>query len=219
MDAIQLVATGDDLIHAFFSQREERAIYYSYWDGELWSRLTPVLELPEGEAGSPAVAAGPDNELFLFVRNNRGGLYFSRAASGNAAQSSWSTPARLEIGHDGEIGAVDVAEDAAGSLYVAYSVPLNDTAGSPVQSKDNGTSWSEPLQVFNGAPAGFDVVGAPSLVITDNGLVHIIWKEQSIQGDGVSQPLSLYYTRSEDGGHTFSDPELLLRNRRPGKKL
>ncbi|HEY9529023.1 MAG TPA: sialidase family protein, partial [Anaerolineales bacterium] len=212
IDAIQLVATGDDLIHAFFSQREERSIYYSYWDGELWSRLTPVLELPEGEAGSPAVAAGPDNELFLFALNNRGALYFSRAASGNAAiQSSWSTPARLEIGHDGEIGAVDVAEDAAGSLYLAYSVPLNESRGIYlVQSKDNGTSWSEPLQVFNGVTAGFDVVGAPSLVTTDKGLVHIIWKEQSIQGDGVSQSLDLYYTRSDDGGLTFGDPELLL---------
>ena len=191
---MQLVATGDDLIHSFFSPREERAIYYSYWNGELWSRLTPVLELPEGEAGSPAVAAGPDNELFLFALNNRGALYFSRAASGNAAiQSSWSTPARLEIGHDGEIGAVDVAEDAAGSLYVAYSVPLNESRGIYlVQSKDNGISWSEPLQVFNGVTAGFDVVGAPSLVTADNGLVHIIWKEQSIQGDGVSQSLAIY---------------------------
>ena len=37
--------------------------------------------------------------------------------------------------------------------------------------------------------------------------MHIIWKQQSIQGDGIPQPLSLYYTRSEDGGHTFSDAE------------
>ena len=212
IDAIKLVATGDDLIHAFFSQREERAIYYSYWDGALWSRLTPVLEIPEGEAGSPAIAAGTDNELFLFVLNNRGALYFSRAASSNAAiQSSWSTPIRLEIGHDGEIAAIDVAKDAAGSLYLAYSVALNDARGIYlVQSEDNGTSWSEPLQVFNGATAGFDLVGAPSLVLSDNGFLHILWKEVSIQGDGVPQALSLYYTRSEDGGRTFSDPELLL---------
>jgi hypothetical protein len=212
MEAVGLVATSDDLIHAFFSQPEERAIYYTYWDGELWSRITPVLELPEGEAGVPAIVTGPDNELFLFVPNNRGALYFTRGTSGNAAiQSNWSTPARLEIGHDGEIGAVDVAEDAAGSLNVAYSVPLNDARGIYlVHSEDDGTSWSEPLQVFNGTTAGFDLVGAPSLVTSDNGFLHIIWKEQSIQGDGVPQSLSLYYTRSEDGGRTFSDPELLL---------
>ena len=171
-----------------------------------------MLQLPEGEAGSPAVATGPDNELFLFVPNNRGGLYFSRATSDSAAfESGWSPLTRLEIGHDGEIGAVDVAEGADGSLNVAYSVPLHEARGIYlVQSKDNGTSWSEPLQVFNGAIAGFDVVGAPSLVASDNGFLHIIWKEQSVQGDGVLQSLSLYYTRSEDSGRTFSDSELLL---------
>jgi hypothetical protein len=64
--------------------------------------------------------------------------------------------------------------------------------------------------VFDGAAAGFDLVGAPSLSTSSNGSLHIIWKEQSIEGDGVSQPLSLYYTRSEDGGHTFSDAEQVV---------
>ena len=211
MEAVELVATGDDLIHAFFSQRQDPAIYYTYWNGELWSGITPVLSLPEGEAGWPAIAAGPGNELFLFAPNNKGALYFSRATSGSAvAASRWSTPTRLG-GHDGEIGSVDVAWNAAGTVYLAYSVPVNEERGIYlVQSKDHGTTWSEPLQVFNGAAAGFDLVGAPSLLTSENGFLHIIWKQQSIQGDGVSQPLSLYYTRSEDGGRTFSDAELVV---------
>jgi hypothetical protein len=65
--------------------------------------------------------------------------------------------------------------------------------------------------VFDGAAAGFDLVGAPSLLISENGFLHITWKQESIQGDGVPRPLSLYYTRSEDGGHTFSRPELVIR--------
>ena len=212
MEAVELVATNDGLIHAFFSQRQDPAIYYTYWDGELWSRITPVLESPEGEAGWPAVAAGPGNELFLIARNNRGTLYFSRAISGNAVTASaWSTPTRLGIGHDGEIGLVDITWDAAGTVYVAYSVPVNEKRGIYlIQSKDHGISWSEPLQVFNGAAAEFDLVGAPSLLISENGFLHIIWTQQSIQGDGVPQPLSLYYTRSEDSGYTFNDAELVV---------
>lgn len=212
MEAVELVATDDGLIHAFLSQHQDSAIYYAYWDGELWSRITPVLELPEGEAAWPAIAAGPENELFLIARNNRGTLYFSRATSGSAViASSWSTPTQLGMGHDGEVGSVDVAWDAAGTLYVAYSVPVNEERGIYlVQSKDQGTTWSEPLQVFDGAAAGFDLVGAPSLLTSANGLLQVIWKEQSIQGDGVPQPLSLYYTRSEDGGHTFNDAELVV---------
>ncbi len=212
MEAIELVSADDGLIHAFFSQRQDPSIYYTDWNGELWSPITPVLKLPDGEAGSPAIAAGPGNELFLIAPNNRGTLYFSQATSGNAAtESGWSTPTRLGIGHDGEIGSLDVAWTAAGTVYVAYSVPVNEERGIYlVQSKDRGASWSEPLQVFDGAAAGFDLVGAPSLMISENGFLHIIWKQQSIQKDGVPQTLSLYYTRSEDGGRTFSDPERVV---------
>jgi hypothetical protein len=59
--------------------------------------------------------------------------------------------------------------------------------------------------VFNGVEAGFDLVGAPSLLTSAKGLLHVIWKDQSIQGDGDPQSLSLFYARSEDGGRTFSD--------------
>ncbi|HSJ85870.1 MAG TPA: hypothetical protein VK909_01590 [Anaerolineales bacterium] len=212
METVGLVATDDGFIHAFFSQHQDPAIYYTYWDGEFWSRINPVLELPEGEAAWPAIAAGPENELFLIARNNLGKLYFSRATSGNSAsESRWSKPARLQIGHDGEIGSVDIAWDSAGTLYVAYSVPVNAERGIYlVQSKDHGTSWSEPIQVFNGAAAGFDLVGAPSLLTSANGLLHIIWKEQSLQGDGDALPRSLYYARSDDDGQSFSDAKLVV---------
>jgi hypothetical protein len=207
MESVELAATDDGLTHAFFNQNQDPAIQYTYWDGQSWSRITPVLELPEGNAGAPAVAAGARNGLFLIVPNNQGSLYFSRATSGNAATASnWSIPTRLETPHNGQIGSVDVAEDAAGTVYVAYSVPVNDQRGIYlVESKDQGASWSEPLRVFNGAAAGFDLIGAPSLLTSATGALHLVWKVDSIRGDGVAQPLSVYYARSQDGGHTFSD--------------
>ena len=211
LESVKLVSTDDGLIHAFLSQRQDPAIYYTSWDGESWSHITPVLKLPDGEAGWPAIETGSGNELFLIAPNNRGTVYYSRATSGEAAtESSWSAPTRLEVGQDGEIGSVDVAS-FNGTVYLAYSVPLNEARGIYlVQSQDNGTSWSEPKQVFDGAAAGFDLVGAPSLLISENGFLHIIWKQQLIQGDGVTQPVSLYYTRSEDGGQTFNDAERVV---------
>jgi hypothetical protein len=212
IEAVELAATDDGSMHAFITQHQAPAIYYTYWDGELWSRITPVLELPAGEAAGAAVAAGPGNELFLIAPDNRGTLYFSRATSGNAAtESRWSTPTQFETGHEGQIGSADVAWDAAGTVYVAYSVPVNEDRGVYlVQSKDHGASWSKPLQVFDGEAAGFDLVGAPSLLTSANGVVHVIWKEQSIEGDGVPQPLALYHARSDDGGQTFSDAALAV---------
>ena len=207
MEAIRLVSTDDGSFHAFFSQNLDRAIYYTYWNGESWSHINPVLKLPEGETASPAVAAGPNNELLLIAGSNNGTVYFSRANSGDAAtESSWSTATQLKIGHDGEIGSTDIATDPAGTIYVVYSVPVNQDRGIYlVQSKDHGASWSEPLQVFKGADVGFDLVGAPSLLISSNGVLHITWKEQSIEGDGGPQTRALFYTRSGDGGHTFSE--------------
>jgi hypothetical protein len=212
IEAVELVATGDDLIHAFFNQRQSPAINYTYWDGDVWSPIAPVLELPDGAAGRPAIAAGPGNELLLFVPNEGGGLFFSRATSGNAGTASlWSAPTQPGIGHDGEIGSVDVALNAAGTIYLAYSVPVNEERGIYlVQSSDHGATWSEPLQVFDGTAAGFDLVGAPSLLNSADGSLHIIWKEQAIRGDGAPHPLALYYTRSEDGGRTFNEPEVVV---------
>ena len=212
IEAVELVATNDDLIHAFFSQRQDPAIYYTFWNGEVWSRTTQVQELQDKEAGRPAIATGPGNELFLLTHTNSGALYFNRATSGNSAtRSSWSTPSRLETVHDGQIGSADLATDAAGMIYAAYSVPVNEERGIYlIQSTDLGTSWSEPVEVFNGKSAGFDLVGAPSLLVSETGILHILWKQQSIEGDGIPQPVSLYYTRSDDGGRTFAEAKLIV---------
>ena len=212
MESIELVTTEDGLIHAFFNKPQDPAIYYTYWDGELWSRIAQALKVPDGEAGELGTAVGSGNQLFVIARSNKGSLYFSRATSGDAAtESNWSTPARLEIDHDGEVGSISVARDTAGTIHIAYSVPLNEKRGIYlIQSDDQGSIWSEPIQVFDGAAAGFDLVSTPSLLVAPNGSFHIIWKEQSIQGEGNPQPLSLYYVQSEDGGHTFSEPRLLV---------
>lgn len=212
LEALDLVSTEDGLFHAFFTQYLDPAVYYTYWDGEVWSRTAAILESPEGEAAWPAVAVGPGNELFLIARNNTGTLYFSRATSGNAGtESRWSTPVRVETGQNGEIGSADVAWGANGTIYVVYSVPVNEKRGIYViQSPDKGATWSEPLQVFDGVAAGFDLVGVPSLLVTDQGEIHIIWKQQAIEGDGGSQSLSLFHTRSQDGGQTFSQPQLAV---------
>jgi hypothetical protein len=210
--AVGLAATEDNLIHAVFSQRLDTAIYYTRWDGTTWSRISPVMQLPDGEAGSPVLASGPGNELFLIARSSQGRLYFSRANSSDAVtESGWSTPARIPIAQNGMASPADIAWDTTGTIHVAYSVPVNDERGVYlIQSTDHGKTWSDPLQVFDGATANFDFVGSPSLVALSNNLVYISWRQYSAQVDGVSRPLSLYSARSEDDGHTFGKAEIVV---------
>jgi hypothetical protein len=212
VEAIEMVSTGDNLIHAFFSQHDDSFIYYTRWDGTAWSRLAPVLKLANGEASRPAIAAGPGDELFLIARSSTGSLYFSRANSSEAVlPSGWSTPVHLPIRHDGKISPADVAWDAGGTIYITYSVPVNDGRGIYlIQSKDRGETWSEPLQVFDGAAVGFEVVGAPSLQVSTNGQIYTIWKQESLPLDGVLQPISLYFARSDDEGNSFSKAESVV---------
>jgi hypothetical protein len=212
VSALELVSSNDGLVHAVFSQRQDSVISYTRWDGATWSRITTVLKLPDGEAHSPAIGAGPGNELFLIALSSEGALHYVRAKSSDAVTSSrWSTPTLLPTEHDGPVGPADVAWDAAGTVYVAYSIPVYEERGVYlIKSQDEGEAWSEPMQVFDGAAAGFDLVGSPVLLVTASGHIHVQWKRQSIATDGASQPLSLFHAWSEDAGRTFSEPELVV---------
>jgi hypothetical protein len=207
-----MVATADNLVHVFFSKRQDPAIYYTRWDGTAWSRITPVLKVPEGEADWPAIAAGPGDELLLIARSSTGSLFFSRANSADAVTlSAWATPARIQLTHDGRVSPAEVEWDASGTITLAYSVPVNDERGVYlVQSKDVGKTWSKPIQVFDGAGANFELVGSPSLLASADGTMHVMWKKQSVRVDGFAQPLALYYARSVDAGKTFSKAELVV---------
>jgi len=204
---VELVATGDALVHAFFSQRQDSSIYYTRWDGVAWSRIAPVLKLPDGQAGWPAIAAGPRNELYLVARSISGSLYGSRANSHDAVmESAWSTPTLIPIAQEGRASPANVVWDAAGTLHLAYSVPVNEERGVYlIQSSDQGKTWSDPLQVFDGAAEGFDFVGTPELIASADGSMHILWKRQSVNADGVSLPLSLHYVRTEGASPTVSE--------------
>jgi hypothetical protein len=212
VSALALVPSEDGLVHAVLTQPSESEIFYTRWDAGTWSRIVTMSLLPGGEASSPAIAAGPESDLFLIALGSEGGLYYVRAKSADAANAKrWSTPAPLPTLHDGPVSPADVVWEAAGTIDVAYSIPVYENRGVYlVRSQDRGETWTEPTQVFDGAEAGFDLVGTPALLVTANGHIHLLWKRQSIPTEGPSQPLSLYHAWSEDAGRTFSQPELVV---------
>jgi hypothetical protein len=97
----------------------------------------------------------------------------------------------------------DILVDPNGRIYVVYSIPLNENRGVYLTySDDQGSTWSEPLRVFDAVSAGWAMVDNPRLALTGTDDLHLIFTRYSLpSGTG---PLGLYYTQSSDGGQSWS---------------
>jgi hypothetical protein len=99
-----------------------------------------------------------------------------------------------------------IAINNDGVVSVVYTIPLNENRGVYlVQSADSGQTWSEPMQVFDAVAAGWAMVDTPSLAITEDNHLHVLWTRYSLPGG--EGPIGLYYARSEDGGSTWTAPQ------------
>ena len=199
-----MVVDGIGGSHAFWYDGLRSEIYYAGWNGQTWSAGRPVIRSPNGAAEQLAAAAAGDR-LYVVWRDSATGLHFSRAAADRT--SEWSVPQLvIEEGTAASSPSMVVAGD--GRLLVAYAVPLNEERGIYlVESDDGGDSWSEPRRVFDGTAAGWDMVDLPRLAETGDGQLHMIWTRRALPPNGA--PLALAYSRSGDGGETWTEPAIV----------
>jgi hypothetical protein len=210
-----LVSGPDDLLHALWSQvgegtaaaEAQTGIYYARWFEQNWSRAAQVLASPDGNSWNPDVALDQAGRLFaVWSEGDAGQIKFSWAGATEAYRSSdWTAardlPSPLAIGSHSDI--VSAGQD---KLVVAYAVPLNETRGIYLTiSADAGNTWSDPLQVYNAADAGWEMIDWPRLSVSSDGTLHILFTRFTLPGGRGA--LGLYYTRSEDGGLTWSEAD------------
>ncbi|MBN2380225.1 exo-alpha-sialidase [candidate division WOR-3 bacterium] len=94
-----------------------------------------------------------------------------------------------------------------GNLYMAYlSYTGSDTDSDIyfIRSEDGGDTWSEQVKI-----SGDDVPENdqfhPWLVVDNLGIIHVVFYDQR---NGLEDDLQdVYYTKSEDGGDSWSEPE------------
>lgn len=179
-----------------------KAIYYTIWNQQEWSRPLPVLELSAEVTGRYNVALDPGRQRLLALWHDPAAqeLLLSQAEVDAALLATdWSAPQALVRG---EVEAETVVVDAAGVLYVAYSIPVNEGRGVYlIQSADGGASWSPPLLLFDAVEAGWFGVDAPQLQLGPDNRFHLALIRQ-FSFDKVG----LYYAFSLDG-RTWSAPE------------
>ena len=212
-----LVADEANRLHAFWNQplSESEApfgprtpsIYYSRWEAGRWSSPVAMLSSPEGNSEQPAVAVdGRGRILVVWSGATNGEIHFSWASTEQAILSTgWTTPQQLPM-PQGSASAPVIGVDGSGVIYVAYAVPLNEGRGIYlVKSLDEGQTWSEPLPVFDGAAAGWEIVGEPRLAIGGTGQLHLLWLHQP--APSTPGGASLYYSYSTDGGESWASAQ------------
>ena len=192
----------------------------SFNGGRTWAeRLVPGLTLLSGgpwqRASDPWVEFGPGGRVYfsslLFNETNPdNAIGVSVSTDGGL---SWSEP--LELGrsflnfNDKEAVTVDVYPESPffGRAYVAWDVNLTDASGQNfvaqqllvARSRKNGT-FRRP----RGVRTGPTNIGAIPRVGPD-GTVYIVWAGRPTEGS----PLSIYFSRSTNGGKRWSSPRII----------
>jgi hypothetical protein len=214
ISSVSVVADNANLLHAVWAQSAsaggDKTIYYARWNGREWTHILSILEPPFGKVNHLATTIDAEGRLFLVWSGGEvGEIYFSWANANLAGNpSEWTAPLALPMPRS--IGnAPDIVVAESGDIFVTYAVPLNEQRGIYlIQSTDGGRTWTDPIQVLDGAASGWEIIDQPSLGSTSDGNLHILFLRYP-PPNGIA-PKTLYYSYSEDNGKNWSTPEEVI---------
>ncbi len=208
-----LLADSAGRLHAIWIGNESgtesspslESILYSRKDSDVWTPPVAVLQSPSGFTRQPAATIdGNDNLYIVWSGGQAGEIYFSRASGSRAnSPAEWVQPLMLpslrQVG-----SSPDIAVTTDGTIYVAYSIPLNEQRGIYLtKSADGGVTWSDPALAFDAVQAGWDMVDEPHIAVSQDGVINLVLTRYSIPGGSGS--LGVYATISTDDGETWSE--------------
>jgi hypothetical protein len=200
-----LVADPAGQLHLFYASTPDPdaspAISYQRWsEGIGWSEPVEIIYYTMGSAMQPINAAiTPDGFIHLIWNAGLDRIDYSKAHIDQAVNPrEWSPPISLAEGRRGP----DIVAGRDGSLYLAFA-GISGSGGIYLLKSDDAISWSDPITISPPiSPASW-----PSdlqLAIDDLDQIHVVWTEFQ-QPEGWP-PTGAYYTRSIDGGNTWTDP-------------
>ncbi len=205
-----LVAVGDRLYAVWSGGRSGEILYNWVYVRDArapsgWSEPQP-LPAPSDAGSAPVIVtdlAGALYVVYAVPLNEGRGIYYTRSDDGGQA---WSEPQVVFDAAAAGWAMVDhpsLAVDERGTLHVAWvRAPLPGNGPSEgiyyTRSTDAGQTWSEPVQVADGA---YDW---PRVAATLTGQVHLLWGEANGRFGWTHQ-------WSVDGGAGWTRPERIGR--------
>jgi hypothetical protein len=221
------VSDIENNIHIFWVQSiglvgsgTNTAIQYARWNSEGWSNPESIISSLDGRPLHLKAVCDNQNRLMLtWVDSKTGDMLFSWASANRAnIATEWETPQYIPSASQAN-SSPSILVDASGKIIIAYAIPINEKRGIYfVESGSDGTTWTQPIQIFDATSAGWDIVDQPEISLTGDGRLHLLFKRYSTQGEP-RQSLGLYYSQSANGGTTWSNPETVSEQSIPWSEL
>ena len=184
------------------------------------TRLRQFRERPTVRAGvSPSSSTADKNKpqespMNVFVLRNAVHHSVKRisvlaavlAASALAAQAQVVFSPSANVSHSPG-SSPQVAVEKNGNINVVwFEVPSGGTVPDVFfsRSTDAGTTFSTPLDISPSVPAS--IREWPELVLDSSGNINVVWTNEFQAQQGGPFVVDVYYTRSSDGGASFSPP-------------
>jgi hypothetical protein len=150
----------------------------------------------DGHSGDQQIAIDPSGNISVVWLDSTPGysaVFFSRSSDGGA---TFSSPQNLSD-NQGDAGGAQIAVDSTGNIYVAWGGPGSSSDSIFfTHSSDGGTTFSTPMIISNHPSGG---ARGPSMAVDSGGNINVTW-------GGAYLPRTLFFSRSSDGGATFSTP-------------
>jgi hypothetical protein len=176
---------------------------------QVWSE--PINLSRSGAASEPAVVAGPDGTLQVFWWDQLDGLTTARW-DGQVWSAAVASPIRIYKEVGGELTPVPIeampliTADADGRVHALWlGEPDRATGARPLLHSRlaiGGTTWSTPAAVTESALV-WHLEADPA------GTLHLAYVRPQ---HSAASPAGIYYTRSTDGGVTWSGLQVLYRS-------
>lgn len=198
-----LVSDGAGRLHLFYTDRPSEnlpgAINYMRWDDSGWSRPLDVIVDPgTADPNGPRVAIDSQQNVHVIWGGASHSLRYASAPLAEAGSArAWSTPETLVQSLP---ASHDIIATSDGALHVAYSSSSEQNTVSMITSTDLGQTWGAPATIAEIATS----VNASDvrLAMDGAGRFHAVWTEYQLPSGW--PPTGVYYSRSTDGGVTWS---------------
>jgi hypothetical protein len=213
-----MLIDAQDRLHLAWSGGTDSAIFYSWAYGRDAASLTgwsvPVVISSSAFLNSSPTIAQDTGSGTLYLAyavpyNEERGIYLAQSTDNGA---TWSTPHRVFDAAGALWNSVDKPQLAyqpnAQTLHLVWlrATPPGGTDAQAIyyaRSTDEGQTWTEPVKIVEG------LVDWPRIAVTGAGVTHITWNQSPAKDDGSPAPLSVWAQASDDGGRTWTSPQVV----------